>query len=1016
VLSIDLPEPTGSDVSPSLVLEIPSFLDMVIEAPELSEQDLPTLMPVSAELQLAVTAEALEDLLVTPQELEAGGSATADHSSTDLDISFDIEDTVDDAVSVEELPVAPVQPTLYDIFLEEARGHLQVLVDSYAALDIEPSAPTSFDMTRAAHTLGGIAATVGLMPLNRLAIGLEHALLRRDGSDRPESIEGLETVRQAIVTLESMFAGLSDQLAPADQPQLLLALDDIFLAMTPPSVPEAEEAAAPDVSGDAIEAGLISEKSAAVATQALPLLTDELDDQLLPIFLEEAADQLREMAAELRIWRAEPGNLAPVQVISRVLHTFKGNARMAGAMNLGEVTHQLETRLEAGVRVGSDLALIDEIEAGYDLLAQSVEYLRDGPPPAPVVDVAAGDISIEAGELKPVEAVAEQDVDSGEQRATLRVRADLVDLLANEAGELSIARARIEGEMRSLKGSLLDLTENVIRLRRQLREIEIQAETQMQARVAHTPEGDAEFDPLELDRFTRFHELTRFMAESVNDVATVQQNLLKNLDDANAAILAQSRLNRSLQQNLMSVRMVPFASQPERLYRIVRQTAKEVGKRANLDILGGQVEIDRTVLDKMLGPIEHMLRNSVTHGIEPREQRLAAGKSEVGEISMALTQEGNEIILSITDDGKGLDAERIRARAEVMGLLQPGKMPDEATLFDFIFQPGFSTATELTQLAGRGIGMDVVKTAVVELGGRIEILSTPGKGTTFRLYLPLTLAVTKTLLTRVGARLYAVPSTMIEQVQELKENALSAIREKGEVVWQGVRYPFHYLPHLLGDTTAVPEARRRYWVLLLRSGSQRVAVQVDELNGNQEVVVKNIGAQLARVIGISGATVLGDGQVVLILNPVALASRTAVVSVKMAAPVAKAVVRVPTVLVVDDSLTVRKITSRLLTREGFQVVLAKDGVDALEQLQDFLPDVVLSDIEMPRMDGFDLVRNMRADPRLKPLPVIMITSRTADKHRNYAFEIGANHYLGKPYDEEELVGLIAGYVAAKATE
>jgi chemosensory pili system protein ChpA (sensor histidine kinase/response regulator) len=595
----------------------------------------------------------------------------------------------------------------------------------------------------------------------------------------------------------------------------------------------------------------------------------------------------------------------------------------------------------------------------------------------------------------------------------LRVRADLIDRLANEAGELSIARARIEGEMRSLKGSLLDLTENVIRLRRQLREIEIQAETQMQARVAHTPEGDAEFDPLELDRFTRFHELTRFMAESVNDVATVQQNLLKNLDDANAAILAQSRLNRSLQQDLMSVRMVPFASQPERLYRIVRQTAKEVGKRANLDILGGQVEIDRSVLDKMLGPIEHMLRNSVTHGIESREERLAAGKSEVGEISMALTQEGNEIILSIADDGKGLDAERIRARAETMGLLQPGQQADEASLFDFIFQPGFSTATELTQLAGRGIGMDVVKTEVLELGGRIEILSVPGKGTTFRLYLPLTLAVTKTLLTRVGTRLYAVPSTMIEQVQELKENALAVLRERGEAVWQGARYPFHYLPHLLGDASAVPEERRRYWVLLLRSGSQRVAVQVDELNGNQEVVVKNIGTQLARVVGISGATVLGDGQVVLILNPVALASRTAVVSVKTAAPVAKAVVSVPTVMVVDDSLTVRKITSRLLTREGYQVVLAKDGVDALEQLQEFLPDVVLSDIEMPRMDGFDLVRNMRADPRLKPLPVIMITSRTADKHRNYAFEIGANHYLGKPYDEDELIGLISGYVSAK---
>ncbi len=416
----------------------------------------------------------------------------------------------------------------------------------------------------------------------------------------------------------------------------------------------------------------------------------------------------------------------------------------------------------------------------------------------------------------------------------------------------------------------------------------------------------------------------------------------------------------------------------------------------------------------MLAPIEHMLRNAVAHGIENRDQRLAAGKPEVGEIIVKLAQEGNEIILSMSDDGKGLDAERIRARAEAMGLLQPGQSADDATLFDFIFQPGFSTAAELTQLAGRGIGMDVVKTEVGELGGRIEILSQAGKGTTFRLYLPLTLAVTQTLLVRVGHQHFAVPSTMIEQVMEMKEKGLAAIRDQGEVVWQGNRYPFHFLPHLLGDAQALPELHRQYWVLLLRSGSQRVAVLVDELNGNQEVVVKNIGAQLARVVGIAGATVLGDGRVVLILNPVALASRTPVVSVQAAIPaapvsVATEVAAMPTVMVVDDSLTVRKITSRLLMREGYQVVLAKDGVDALEQLIDVIPDVILSDIEMPRMDGFDFVRNVRGDERLRNLPIIMITSRTADKHRNYALEIGANHYLGKPYDEVELLGLVAGY-------
>ena len=914
-------------------------------------------------------------------------------------------------------PVAAETPTLYDIFREEAQGHLQMLIDSYAVVDADPSAPTTFEMTRAAHTLGGISATVGLMPMHRLAIALEHALLRRDGSGQAESIEGIETVRQAIITLEEMFAGLALQRSPDEQIQLIAALEDVFLHATQP----VEET--PPVEAEIIElhgkrpevAETVAEVAQVAPAPVLPQLNDELDEQLLPIFLEEAVDLTRDLTTQLRAWRGDLAGEAAPHAIARLLHTFKGSARMAGAMNLGEATHHLEARLEEMLRAGHVTpAFVDEIEAGCDLLDQAVERLRAGPQEPVVAEASEAAAETPPGEGQLPAPESDADAEAGGQRATLRVRADLIDRLVSEAGELSIARTRIEGEMRSLKGSLLELTENVIRLRRQLREIEIQAESQIQARVAQTPDSEVDFDPLELDRFTRFQELTRFMAESVNDVATVQQSLLKNLDDANAAILAQSRLNRSLQQELMGVRMVPFASQTERLYRIVRQSAKEVGKRANLEIVGGQVDIDRSVLDKMLAPIEHMLRNAVTHGVESRDERLAAGKAEAGEIVVKLSQEGNEIVLAMSDDGKGLDLDRIRARAEVMGLLQPGQSADEKTLFDLIFQPGFSTATEVTQLSGRGVGMDVVKTEVGQIGGRIEIQSQLGQGTTFRLYLPLTLAVTQTLLVRVGNHLYAVPSTMIEQVKEMKEKALAVVREKGEIEWQGNRYPFHFLPHLLGDMEAVPEAHRQYWALLLRSGSQRVGILVDELKGNQEVVVKNIGAQLSRVVGIAGATVLGDGKVVLILNPVALASRMTVSSVHTAVPallppVMAEVAHLPTVMVVDDSLTVRKITSRLLMREGYQVILAKDGVDALEQLVEVTPDVILSDIEMPRMDGFDLVRNIRADARLRSLPVVMITSRTADKHRNYALEIGANHYLGKPYDEAELLGIVAGY-------
>jgi len=604
----------------------------------------------------------------------------------------------------------------------------------------------------------------------------------------------------------------------------------------------------------------------------------------------------------------------------------------------------------------------------------------------------------------------------------LRVRADQVDRLVNEAGELSIARSRIEGEMRALRGSLLDLTENVIRLRGQLREIEIQAESQMQSRMAQAHEEHAEFDPLEFDRFTRFQEITRMMAESVNDVTTVQHALLRNLDHADAAIVSQARQNRELSQSLMSVRMIPFNAVADRLYRVVRLTAKELGKKANLDIRGGQVELDRSVLEKMTGPIEHLLRNAITHGLEEGAQRQAAGKPEIGEISLNLSQEGNEIVIDMADDGAGLNLERIRGKAVEQGLLAPDQYPDEAVLTDFIFHPGFSTAKELTEVAGRGVGMDVVKSETAQLGGRIEVSSTPGKGARFRIYLPLTLAVTQALLVRVGGRKYAIPSVMVEQVMELKEAAVEKIQAEGAAEWLGNRYPHSFLPRLLGDIHATPEQQRRYSLLLLRAGTQRVSVQVDELRGNQELVVKNIGPQLARVIGIAGATVLGDGEVVLILNPIALASREikafdqegAMPAVREEATLA--VPRLPTVMVVDDSLTVRKIAGRLLSREGYHVLTAKDGVDALEQLLDVVPDVMLVDIEMPRMDGFDLARNVRADARLKNVPIIMITSRTADKHRNYAREIGVNHYLGKPYQEDELLGLIAGYTRQAAAD
>ncbi|MDQ6683651.1 MAG: response regulator, partial [Pseudomonadota bacterium] len=609
-------------------------------------------------------------------------------------------------------------------------------------------------------------------------------------------------------------------------------------------------------------------------------------------------------------------------------------------------------------------------------------------------------------------------------QSAVRVRAPLLDRLVNQAGEVSITRSRIESGVGQIKGSLSDLTENLERLRGQLRDIEIQGEVQMSSRLEAAKAASQAFDPLEFDRFTRFQELTRMMAESVNDVATVQRTLQRSVETTEDELVAQARLTRDLQDDLLRTRMVEFEGLSDRLYRVVRLTAKETGKQVRLDIVGGSIEVDRGVLDRMTGAFEHVLRNAVTHGIEAPEVRTAAGKDPVGSIAVALSQEGNEVGVEFRDDGGGLDLARIRAKGEAMGLLDPSTPHDDNELSNLIFTAGFSTATKITELAGRGVGMDVVRSEVVAMGGRIETATSAGQGTSFKLILPLTTAVTQVVMLKSGEHTIAVPSTLVEIVRRATPAEIDAAYASGSYQLGDRALPFFWLGGLLqlGPRSSEGEARTRT-VVVIRSAQQRIAIHVDEVLGNQEVVVKNLGPQLSRLPGLAGMTLLASGAVTLIYNPVALA---ALYGDEARAAQARGVIaggprvadaslaKAPLILVVDDSLTVRRVTQRMLVREGYRVTLAKDGLDALERLAEELPQVVLSDIEMPRMDGFDLVRNLRADPRWRVLPVIMITSRIAQKHREHAAELGVDHYLGKPYSEEDLLALVGRYTGAAA--
>ena len=892
-----------------------------------------------------------------------------------------------------DMPETPGPTSIHDMYCAEARGHIALLQQTVAAWSASASPPPD-SMLRAAHTLAGISATVGNEPVGVLARALERALeraLQRAGNLAGGAAgEDLAPLVQAIDALQMMLDALArGEPVPALSGQAV----QLDAWLTP-------------VGAAPMLGAALSVATAAAEGRTLQL-RDEFDAQLLPIFVEEAEDLLRGIGSKLRSWRNAPGAAELPQQLLRLLHTLKGSARMAGAMGFGELVHGLETRIGQYAHMDAEPGGgFDELDASFDQLLALRETLVSGRSEAgaPAAAAPAAASAASAADSAATALTTVQPTPLG-QGAQLRVRADLIDALVNEAGEIAIARTRIEGEVRTLKTSLLDLSESVISLRTYLREIELQADTQMQSQLAQTQEVSATFDPLEMDRYTRFQEVVRMMAESVNDVGTVQQSLLRNVDHTHAAIAAQARLNRELSQALMGVRMLPFDSVADRLYRVVRQSAKEAGRRANLDIRGGEVEIDRSVLEKIIGPIEHLLRNAVAHGIEARELRLAAGKPEIGEIILALKPEGNEIVIELADDGAGLDYPRIRSKALALGLLDAGAAADEAQLADCIFAPGFSTAAQLSTMAGRGVGLDVVKTDVGSLGGRIELGAQAGRGTRFRITLPLTLVVSQAVLVRAGGRGYALAASMVAQVQELRPDAMEEIRAQGHCVWQGHNYSWHYLPRLLGDALCEPPPRRRHWLLLLRGAQTQLALEVDELLGSREIVVKNIGAQLARVVGITGATVLGDGEVVLIINPLVLAGRSPGAAEAARQPlVAQGIA--PLVMVVDDSLTVRKITGRLLEREGYHVLVAKDGLDALNQMQELTPDVLLADIEMPRMDGFDLARNMRNNPRLKTVPIIAITSRIADKHRNFAQEVGIDHYLGKPYDEDQLLRLI----------
>jgi chemosensory pili system protein ChpA (sensor histidine kinase/response regulator) len=612
----------------------------------------------------------------------------------------------------------------------------------------------------------------------------------------------------------------------------------------------------------------------------------------------------------------------------------------------------------------------------------------------------------EAGEpAEPISAPAQ--AAEGRQEFA-RIDAELLEDLLNAAGEISIYHSRLSQQVSSIEFHVDEFEQTVSRLREQLRKLEIETEAQIMHSHQDTMVASKEFDPLEMDRYSNIQQLSRALAESANDMGSLKDLLQSLTSEAETLLVQQSRVTAELQDGLMRTRMVPFQRHVPRLTRLVRQAASECGKRAELAVEGASGELDRQVLDKMLPPFEHMMRNAVVHGIEMPEERQSKGKPASGRITIRLHREGSEMVIDVADDGAGLDVDAIRAKAYEKGLLKPDSKVTDSEIMDLILTPGFTTAGTVTQSAGRGVGMDVVANEVKKLGGSLRISSVTGQGTNFTVRLPFTLAITQALIVRTGDEVYALPLPTVEGVARIARADLEAMLSQSEPSYEygEETYRFRHLGMYLGGQSAkLPEDDAFVPVILVRAGEHSAALLTDEMLASREIVVKSVGPQLASVRGISGATILGDGRIVLILDIAALVRTGApVVELKSAAPTPSD--DRPLAMVVDDSITVRRVMERFLERNGMRVVTAKDGMDAISLLQDHKPDIILLDIEMPRMDGYEFASHVRNDERVSDVPIIMITSRVGDKHRARAIEIGVNDYVGKPYQDAKLLEAI----------
>jgi len=977
--------------------------------------------------------------------------------------------------------VPTIDPDVLSYFSPEADEYLHAMESFLQRLQENADDPDNIQtLVRTAHTLKGSAKTIGFHAIGDIAHPIEDCMVAVREGRLAVTSDLVGAIHQAVAVIRVLMKRDPARVAQLEQdvPHVTQTLERLrdgkpVDAIQPVAL---EMAPVTQVATAVMDPASVPEQSAEQSDADIVRLTDayllpHLDPEVLSYFSPEAQEYLESLEAQLLRLEKEPQNPELVNQLFRTAHTLKGSAYTVGFQSIGDLTHYVEDFM-GSVRDGR----VKILPGHADVLLRAVDVVRlllrrdpmllgtvrqrfsasmaelkrlENPtameiaPMAPVTQ--SGMASADAENTNQQDADASKtnearaaDAKTGEEREVIRVSRDRLERLLNLVGELVIGRGRLEQRLYVLE----QLSQQVLGCKNRLVDSVRSFEDKHTFTFQAAPSGPnnapataaftglSDFGTLEFDKYDDFNILARRISEVTADITESMTQLSGSIRRSHEDMSQLQQLTLSMRDEIARARMVPVGTPFTRFRRATREMARATGKEVSLVTSGEHTEVDTGVVERLVDPLIHLVRNAVSHGIEPAAVRIAKGKPAAGTIYLHAAHRGSSVLIEVEDDGAGLDIGKIRAKAIERGLVRAdvAKTLPEAEVIKFIFMPGFSTADQIGDQAGRGVGMDVVKRVIESMNGHIDVESIRGVGTKFTLHLPLTLLIATALMVREGGDRYAIPLPSVREVTMATTGSLQRMVDRTVLHLGDEAIEVHPLQELLHGSGGNIENGKP--IVIVRTGIGPFGLAVDELLGRQEIVIKPIGSlKTLKRSYFSGATIDPEGRVILVLDPARVVIRE--VQPVEGLPESSETALIPDssvpqdgaqseqsgdqpILLIDDSLSIRKFVGRMLESAGYRVDTAVDGEEGLRKASTHSYRLILTDLEMPKLNGYEVIQALRSRPQTQKTPIIVMTTRAGDKHRQMAISIGASSYIAKPVEERALIQEIERWIGRES--